>query len=432
MAKERSYFECQKCGTQYSKWQGQCNECGNWNTLESVDVTLNESNFNSNSVSEPIKIGDIIYKEQDRIKTELLEFDRVLGGGFVKGQSILLSGEPGIGKSTLLLQVANSIKLPVYYVCGEESSYQVKQRYQRLQLTKKDLFLLDNTFVETIEASLSKHNNFLLIADSVSSLFSSKYRSSAGSISQIKETSQILVKFAKRLNIPLILVGQINKEGEIAGPKTLEHLVDSVLLLQGDDHHAFRVLRSSKNRFGSVNEVGLFNMEESGMIAVTEPSKYLLSGRVKNAPGSAVCIMNEGTRSYAIEVQALVNKTVFGFPKRTSNGFNLNRLNLLAAVVSKRTSVNLHDYDVYMNIASGLKISEPAVDLAACMSMISAFKSKPLPSDAAFFGEIGLSGEIRPVRMENIRKKEAKNMGLKTLYEPSKFRTLKDVILDVF
>ncbi|PIR43256.1 DNA repair protein RadA [candidate division WWE3 bacterium CG10_big_fil_rev_8_21_14_0_10_32_10] len=430
--KTKTYYECQNCGAQYSKWQGQCPDCGKWNTIEEIEFIGNNSAAINNTADiqgvKPIKISEIDYKEHDRTTTGISEFDRVLGGGFVKGQAVLLAGEPGIGKSTLLLQVASSCKNNVYYFCGEESPYQVKQRYNRLKLTKTNITLLENGFVETIEPSISKQNDVLLIVDSVNSLISSKYKSSAGSISQIKETSQILVRLAKKLGIPLILVGQINKEGEIAGPKTLEHLVDSVLILEGDDNHTFRVLRSLKNRFGSVSEVGLFTMEERGMVQVTNPSEFLLTGKVENASGSAVSLINEGTRCYAIEVQALVNKTVYGYPKRTSNGFSLNRLNLLAAVLTKRTSVNLQDYDIYLNIASGLKVSEPAIDLAVCMAIASAYKNKPLPKNSAYFGEIGLNGELRPVKLEKMRKQEAKNMNIKPLFSPDNYKSLNDVL----
>jgi DNA repair protein RadA/Sms len=378
------------------------------------------------------KISDIEFKSNDRAKTGIEEVDRVLGGGFVKGQAVLLAGEPGIGKSTLLLQLANSVKMPVYYICGEESPYQVKQRYTRLSLTKKNIELVENNVVETIDRSLIKQTPSLLILDSVHSLFSARFKSSAGSLSQIKYTSQYLVKLAKNLNIPLVLVGQINKQGDIAGPKALEHLVDSVLFLEGDNDHTFRVLRSIKNRFGSVNEIGLFTMESSGMVQVINPSKYLLSGKVKNAPGSCVGLVSEGTRCYAIEVQALVNKTNFGYPKRTANGFSINKLSLLAAVLEKRLKLRLSEYDIYLNVASGINIKEPAVDLAVCMALVSAYKNKSLPDNSCFYGEVGLNGEIRPVKMQDIRAKEAKKVGLTKIFSPKNNKMLSEVVHKAF
>jgi len=444
MAKNPTYYECQKCGAQHSTWQGQCTDCGNWNTLEAIEPSVTgptssapsavNSSIPSGSGSSSVrsyKIKDIKFKENERTKIGIEEFDRVLGGGFIKGQTVLISGEPGIGKSTLLLQVANSFKLPVYYVCGEESPYQVKQRYTRLSLTKSDLELIENGFVETIESYVSRKNPGLIIFDSINSGFSSKYKSSQGSISQIKQVSQTLVTFAKMHGFPLVLVGQINKEGEIAGPKTLEHMVDTVLTMEGDNNHAFRVLRATKNRFGSINEVGLFSMESNGMIEVTNPSKFLLQGKVDKASGSVISVVSEGSRTFAVEVQALTNKTSFGYPKRTSNGFSLNRLQLLAAVVSKRTKFSLLNDDIYLNVASGIKLIEPAADLAVCMSLISAVSNKPISSTTAFFAEVGLNGELRPVNMPEQRIKEAKKMGIKNVITPETHKTLNDVVRTV-
>lgn len=426
----KSYFECQTCGAQYPKWQGQCEECGNWNTLEEV-VLSPSARLPGSSVPSNLKkhsIKDINVSTLKRLPAGFNEFDRVLGGGFLPGQSILLAGEPGVGKSTLLLQVANKLDIPVYYICGEESPSQVKERYTRLKLSSNNIELWENTYIETIVSSLSTLGRGLIILDSVNSGFSSKYKASQGSLSQIKEVSQQLVTLAKQKGFPLILVGQINKEGGIAGPKALEHLVDTVLFLEGDDVHSFRLLRSQKNRFGSVNEVGLFLMDEQGMTQVENPSEFLLSGRVPNASGSAVSLINEGTRCYAIEIQALVNKTSFGYPKRTSIGYNLNRLNLLIAVLSKRTKYDLSDYDVYLNIASGIKVKEPAIDLAICAALASALKDKPLPPNTAYIGEVGLSGEIRPVKMQKRRQKEAKNIGITKLYSPDKYKNLNEVL----
>jgi DNA repair protein RadA/Sms len=435
MPKQKKYFECQSCGAQFAKWQGQCTDCNKWNTLEEVTF-LNDgaSSFLSNgsvgsSSATSTKVSDIKFNSKQRLSSGINELDNVLGGGFVKGQVTLLAGEPGIGKSTLLLQLANSCNLPVYYICGEESSYQVKERYTRLGLTKKDINLVENTAIETIDTSVINKTPCLIIIDSVHSLFSARYKSSAGTLSQIKECSQYFTKIAKTLEIPLILVGQINKQGDIAGPKTLEHLVDTVLFLEGDNDHTFRVLKSQKNRFGSVNEIGLFTMDSKGLLPVTNPSEYLLSGRVKDAPGSSVCIINEGNRCYAVEVQALLNKTVFGYPKRTANGFSLNRLNMLAAVVANRLNLKLSDYDIYLNIASGLKVSEPAIDLAVCAALVSAYKNKPLPSLSCYYGEVGLNGEVRPVKMQDKRQKEAEKVGFKKIYNPGNIRLIKDIIV---
>ena len=427
---KKKYFECQNCGAQYPKWQGQCDFCGKWNTLEEIIFSENLANstINASSNINVLNIKDIDNLKLNRIKTGLNEFDRVLGGGFLNGQSVLLAGEPGVGKSTLLLQVANKLNMPVYYICGEESPSQVKERYTRLHLKSDSIELWENTFVETITSYLSKRGEGLIIFDSINSGFSSRYKATQGSLSQIKEVSQQLVLFAKKSGLPIILVGQINKEGGIAGPKALEHLVDTVLFLEGDDVHSFRVLRSQKNRFGSVNEVGLFLMDEQGMTQVENPSEFLLSGRVEGASGSAVSLINEGTRCYAVEIQALVNKSSFGYPKRTSIGYSLNRLNLLIAVLSKRTKYDLNDYDVYLNIASGIKVSEPAIDLAVCASLASALKDKPLPKNSAYIGEVGLSGEIRPVKMQKRRQKEAKNVGITKLFDPTKYKNINEVL----
>lgn len=430
----KSYFECQKCGAQFAKWQGQCSECNNWNTLEEVATTGVSSKIPAGKIDtnaytsvKNTNIKDIKFKNSERISTGILELDRVLGGGFVKGQVVLLAGEPGIGKSTLLLQLANSINMGVYYLCGEESPYQVKQRYTRLGLTKQNINLLENGVVETIDDSVITTTPSLLIVDSVHSLYSARFKSSAGTLSQIKSCSQYLTTFAKDRNLPLVLVGQINKQGDIAGPKALEHLVDTVLFLEGDSDHTFRVLRGIKNRFGSVNEVGLFTMEQNGLEQVENASKYLLTDKVNGASGSCVTMVNEGTRCFAIEVQALVNKTNFGYPKRTANGFSLNKLSLLSAVIEKRLNIPLSNFDIYVNVASGLNVKEPSVDLAVCMSIISAFKNQPLDDKSIYWGEVGLNGEVRQVKSQVLRENEAKKVGFTKIYSPSNTKLLKDL-----
>lgn len=448
MSNKAALFECQNCGAQYKKWQGKCEECNKWNTIEEIEFAVSNQPGVSKESSRGANIKNITkvdYSEHNRVLTGISEYDRVIGNGFVPGQAILLTGEPGIGKSTLLLQVASSLNSTIYYICGEESPYQIKQRYLRLNLKTEGLELVENTDIETIINALSSKSPSLIIADSVNSLFSAKYKSSQGSISQVKETSQQLVTFAKTNKIPLILVGQINKEGDIAGPKTLEHLVDTVLNLEGDDNTLFRILRCTKNRYGSVNEVGLFNMDSNGLTPVINPSEFLLKGRIKNAAGSSICIIQEGNRSYAIEVQALLNKTIFGYPKRTSNGFNLNRLNLLSAVLNnlpkqlvgsksatKSTKINLNDYDIYLNIASGIKVQEPAVDLAVCMALISAYTNIPLKPNSVFWGEVGLNSEIRPVKLQTAREKEAKNMNFNTVISPTNYKTLSEALAGAF
>ena len=435
MSKNKLYYECQNCGAQFAKWQGQCAECLKWDTLKEVDLKASSTKIPpvekiDTSVYTTVKqtnIKDISFKNSERGKTGIEEVDRVLGGGFVKGQVVLLAGEPGIGKSTLLLQLANSINIGVYYLCGEESPYQVKQRYKRLGLTKSNIELLENGVVETIDNTVIKQHPSLLIIDSVHSIFSARYKSSAGTLSQIKSCSHYLTTFAKDNNLPLILVGQINKQGDIAGPKALEHLVDTVLFLEGDHDHTFRVLRSIKNRFGSVNEVGLFTMEQDGLKQVKNASKYLLTDRVKGANGSCITMVNEGTRCFAIEVQALVNKTNFGYPKRTANGFSLNKLSLLSAVIEKRLNIPLSNFDIYVNIASGLNVKEPSVDLAVCMSIISAFKNQPLDDKSIYWGEVGLNGEVRQVKSQILRVNEAKKVGFTKIYSPENTRLLRDL-----
>lgn len=418
MKKSTTIFECSKCGTQYSKWQGKCIECDSWNTLFEISIENPTSNTNTNYPGYvlPIKLADLKSISHARIKSGVEEFDRVLGGGFVAGQVVLLAGEPGIGKSTLLLQVAKSYRNSIYYICGEESPSQIKQRCDRLGLFNVDLHFIENTDIETINHYVSNLSNSLIILDSINSCFSSKYKSYPGSMSNVRECSQLLTSTAKKNNLNLIIVGQVNKEGDVAGPKSLEHIVDTVLNLEGDSNYSFRVLRCIKNRYGSINETGIFLMEDTGMTQVPNPSKYLLLGKMEGASGSAVCITSEGTRCLAVEIQALCIKSSFGFPKRVSSGFNINRLSLLCAIIEKRLNLPISQYDIYLNVASGLVLKEPAIDLAVCASIISSLKNKPLLNDSSFFGEVGLNGEVRPVTMTKMRINESNKMKYTNLF----------------
>lgn len=430
MPKVTQIFVCSNCASQFSKWQGQCSECGKWNTLfeESIIKSTTSNNSPLNSPLKIINSTDIKSHSYTRYSSNITEFDRVLGGGFVPGQVILLAGSPGIGKSTLLLQLANYYKKSIYYICGEESPAQVKQRMDRLKINSNNLFFIENTDIETINHSISNISDSLIILDSINSSFSSKYKSYPGSISNIRECSQLLTNTAKKNNLNLILVGQINKDGDIAGPKSLEHIVDTVLNLEGDSNYSFRVLRSQKNRYGSINETGIFLMTEKGMEPIDNPSKYLLIGKVAGASGSSVCMSLEGTRCMAVEVQALCVKSSFGFPKRVSSGYSLNRLNLICAIIEKRINLPISQYDVYVNIASGLSLKEPASDLAVCASIVSSIKNRPIKNGSSFFGEVGLNGEVRPVTMSSVRVKESEKLKFPNTFYNKTISNITDLI----
>ncbi len=408
MPKIRTVYTCQNCAYQTSNWVGQCPSCKEWNTfIEDVvmDSPKTKTGHRAGSGSgmssiTPIKLADVISVPTQRLSTSIAEFDRVLGGGFVPGQVVLLAGEPGIGKSTLLTEISRSLgDNNLLYIAGEESVEQIKIRAQRMGYDAKNLYMLAETNVESIVSAIetevnAESNIKLVIIDSVQTIYMDEVTGVAGSLTQVRGGTQILTAVAKRLGIPLVLVGHVTKEGVVAGPKVLEHIVDTVLYLEGDSQHMYRLLRTSKNRFGPVSEVGIFEMAEQGMKEITNPSELFLEQRMEGASGSCVTIVMEGYRPILFEVQALTVKTSFGYPRRTASGFNANRLQVLIATLEKRAGLNLSGHDVYLNIAGGFKVSEYAADLAVCLAIVSALKDIPIKKRTAVFGEVGLSVEI--------------------------------------
>lgn len=409
MKKANKVYLCENCGNDFTQWSGRCTICGEWNSLK--EITVPEGSFSSKNVKdvEVSKLSDIVVGKNERMKTGIGEFDRVLGGGIVPGSLILVGGEPGIGKSTLLLQICDNIK-DCFYVSAEESLPQIKSRADRLKINPDGLKLIADGDLLSIEKEILKNKPNLVIIDSIQTVFLSEYPSTPGSMVQVRECGMFLQRLAKKTGISIVLVGHVTKEGSLAGPRTLEHLVDTVLYLEGERFHDARILRGVKNRYGATNEVGIFSIAERGLLEIKNPSELFLA-ETQSSAGSVVTATVEGTRPILVEVQALVIPTHFGFPKRTSSGFDLNRLNLLSAVISKKTSINLGNYDIYVNVVGGMKLSEPAVDLAVCAAIISSYKNKPLAKNMCFFGEVGLSGEIRNVTRSKEREKEATSLG---------------------
>lgn len=412
MAKKRSeIYLCSDCGNEFSVWSGKCPACGEWNTLKEVkglDVAL-ASKRSSHREIEVKNIAEISLDKAFRIKTTIDELDRVLGGGIVPGSVILLGGEPGIGKSTLLLQVVEKIK-DTLYLSAEESAAQIKIRADRLKMKNKSISVVADGDIEAVAKEIQKNRPALLVVDSIQTVYLGSYDATPGSIVQVRECGMYLQQLAKSTGIPIIIVGHVTKEGNLAGPRILEHLVDVVLYLEGERFSDARILRGVKNRFGATNEVGIFSMQGEGLVEIKNPSEMFLAER-RSAPGSVVTVTLEGTRPILIEIQALVIPTHFGYPKRTSSGFDLNRLNLLAAVISKKTSIDLSNSDVYLNVIGGLKLSEPAVDLAVCAAIMSSYKNKVINTNTCLFGEVGLLGEVRRVTRQKDREAEAIHLG---------------------
>lgn len=419
MAKATIQFVCQQCGATQSKWSGKCDQCGEWNSMVETAVLPSRASSGAKAAL-PQKISDVETKKLPRIDTSIGEVNQVLGGGIVPGSITLLSGDPGIGKSTLVLQIAAQIasKTPVLYVSGEESANQIKLRAERLNVNSDGLDLLTETNTDVVAATLKNGDYKLVIIDSIQTMSVEALTGSPGTVGQITASSQMLQSVAKQNHIAMIIIGHVTKEGNIAGPKVLEHLVDVVLYLEGDRYGAFKALRGIKNRFGSTSEVGIFEMKDTGLSPVSNPSEALLAER-QEAPGSVVLATVEGTRPILVEVQALVSKSSFGYPKRTASGFDINRLNLLVAVLQKRAGLNLSDQDIYVNIIGGLKITEPAADLAIILAIASAFKNQPTAHNLISFGEVGLSGEIRSVSNVVGRIAEAKKLGFKYVVGPN-------------
>ncbi|MCB4807506.1 DNA repair protein RadA [Tamlana sp. 62-3] len=423
MAKVKTSFFCQSCGTQYSKWQGQCNACKQWNTIVEEVIQKPEKNdwkttpsTNLKKASVPLRINEINSAKETRLNTIDSEFNRVLGGGIVPGSVILLGGEPGIGKSTLLLQISLQLPYKTLYVSGEESQKQIKMRAERIKPDSENCFVLTETKTQNIFKQVEALQPDVVIIDSIQTLHSDYIESSSGSISQIKECTSELIKFAKETATPVILIGHITKDGNIAGPKILEHMVDTVLQFEGDRNHVFRILRAHKNRFGSTNEIGIYEMQGSGLREVTNPSEILISKKDEDLSGNAIAATLEGMRPLMIEVQALVSTAVYGTPQRSATGFNAKRLNMLLAVLEKRAGFRLGAKDVFLNITGGITVDDPAIDLAVVASILSSNEDEPLPKDVCFAGEVGLSGEIRPVQRVEQRILEAEKLGFSTIY----------------
>lgn len=426
MAKVKTKFVCGNCGTSYQKWTGRCDNCGEWNTLveETIEggTSVVARSTHTGTVLRPQAIGAIAdEKLTARMSSGIDELDAVLGGGILPGGVMLLAGQPGIGKSTLLLQVAAHVasREPVIYISGEESAHQVKLRAVRLGAdTNEDLSFIASTSADDIAATIRAGAYRLVIIDSIQTLSLSEISSAPGTVSQITNSSNVIIRAAKAAGAAVILVGHVTKEGSIAGPKVLEHLVDVVLQFEGDRYGGFKIVRAVKNRFGSTAETAIFEMDEDGLSVVENPSAALLAER-QDADGSVVLATMEGTRPLLVEIQALVNPTNFGYPKRTASGFDLNRLNVLIAVLERRTKLNLSDKDIFINVVGGLKLSDPAADLAVCMAIASAAAERRLDDGTVVFGEVGLGGEIRSVTSIERRVAEAKKLGFKRSIGPS-------------
>lgn len=435
MAKSSVVFECSNCGAQYPKWAGKCEECGQWNTLaESVQVGKSNKSIKSQAGAAKLQsLGEIRESVVGRRQTGIGELDRVLGGGLVAGEVCLMIGEPGIGKSTLLTQLALKVEKTIY-VCGEESPGQVKIRIARLGESKEkrisnvDLKMLAETKVDAIIASVEREELSLLIIDSVQTLYTEDIPGLAGSISQIRECTGRLIQWAKAKNVPVMLVGHVTKEGEMAGPKVLEHMVDAVLELTGDRYYDLRLLRTQKNRFGATDEVGVFRMVEAGMQEVVNPSELFLAEREEGAVGSCVAVVMEGTRPVLVEVQALVVDSELPVPRRVAQGVDVRRVQILLGVLQKYSRLAIGTKDVFVKVAGGLTVREPAVDLAICLAVASSATGKPLPKNAAAVGEVGLLGEIRNVSWGDKREKEARKLGYTNFYSRSKYRKVSELI----
>ncbi len=422
MAKVKTTFFCQNCGSQYSKWQGQCSSCKAWNTItEEVIQNPEKSDWktptsNKKRVSKPLKINEIDTSKEARLNMQDAELNRVLGGGMVHGSLTLLGGEPGIGKSTLLLQIALKLQYKTLYVSGEESQKQIKMRAERINSSSSNCYILTETKTQNIFKQIEELEPDIVVIDSIQTLHSDYIESSAGSISQIKECTTEFIKFAKETSTPVLLIGHITKDGHIAGPKILEHMVDTVLQFEGDRNHVFRILRANKNRFGSTNELGIYEMQGSGLREVSNPSEILISEKDGELSGNAVAATLEGLRPLMIEVQALVSTAVYGTPQRSATGFNAKRLNMLLAVLEKRAGFRLGAKDVFLNITGGITVDDPAIDLAVVASILSSNEDVALQSDYCFAAEVGLSGEIRPVQRVEQRILEAEKLGFSTIF----------------
>ena len=434
MSKFKTVYTCKNCGYTSYQWVGQCPSCNEWNTFVEDVISAKEQRSGGSSASRPaglpIKLSSVMSVPPKRLQSGIGEFDRVLGGGFVPGQVVLLAGEPGIGKSTILTEISKNLKdVNVLYVCGEESVDQVKLRALRMGYDAENLLVLSETNAEAVVATIEQNKDIgLVIVDSIQTLFSDEFLGFAGSMVQVRGCTQMLTTVAKETGIPLVLVGHVTKEGVVAGPKVLEHVVDTVLYLEGDSQHLFRVLRTNKNRFGPVSEVGIFEMEEKGIKEVKNPSELFLKQRLENSAGSCITVVMEGYRPLLFEVQALTVRTTFGYPRRTSTGFSTTRLQVLLAILERRAGLNLSSYDVYLSVAGGFKVSEYAADLAVCLAIASSVKDKPVKEGTAAFGECGLNGEIRRVSHQDKRTSEAQKLGYKSVVSSDSVKNISEAI----
>ncbi|MDB0440445.1 DNA repair protein RadA [Clostridioides difficile] len=433
MAKIKTKYVCQSCGYETAKWLGKCPECTKWNTfVEEVDQksTKKEVFIIDKSSSRPVSITSIESKEEERFTTDIKELDRVLGGGIVKGSLVLVGGDPGIGKSTLLIQVSSNVaKLGknVLYITGEESESQIKMRAKRLGINSKNLYIFAENNLSIIESYLESVNPELIILDSIQTVFSPEISSAPGTVSQIKEGTSKFMKISKKMGISTFIVGHVTKEGSLAGPKLLEHMVDTVLYFEGERYNTYRLVRAVKNRFGSTNELGVFEMRDLGLVELDNPSKILISEKPKDVAGSVIISTVEGTRPMLLELQALVSPTSFGIARRTSTGVDYNRVGMLLAVLEKRVGLQIQNQDVYINIVGGIKINEPSIDLGIAISVASSFKNIPIDEDIAVTGEVGLTGEVRAVSFIEKRIAECKKLGFKKIVIPrSNYEVVKD------
>lgn len=436
MAKgKKSVFFCQNCGHEEQKWLGQCPMCKEWNTFVEEPVSISKSASAPHvKEAEIVSLKHVETENEDRIKTKIQELDRVLGGGIVPGSLLLVGGDPGIGKSTLLLQVCQRLceeDREVLYISGEESLKQIKLRANRMGEFTENLYLFCETNLERIRQVIQKRRPEVVVIDSIQTMYSEEVASAPGSVSQVRESTNVFMQLAKGLGISIFIVGHVTKEGTVAGPRVLEHMVDTVLYFEGDRHASYRILRGVKNRFGSTNEIGVFEMRQNGLVEVENPSEFMLNGKPENASGSVVACSMEGTRPILIEIQALVCSSNFGMPRRTAAGTDYNRVNLLMAVLEKRVGLHLANYDAYVNIAGGIKMNEPAVDLGIVLAIVSSYKNRPIDEKTIVFGEVGLSGEVRAVNMPEQRVAEAKKLGFTTCIMPEVSKEMVKNIKDI-
>lgn len=424
MAKGKTtVFFCQNCGHESSKWMGQCPGCREWNTFTEEIVQKTSGNKKTKLLieAEPVKLSAIETAETSRISSGMQELDRVLGGGIVAGSLVLVGGDPGIGKSTILLQVCNNLtdqKKKVLYISGEESLQQIKMRASRIGKIGEEMLLLCETNLETVRGTIERIKPDVVVIDSIQTMYNEEVSSAPGSVSQVRESTSVFMQIAKGMEISIFIVGHVTKEGVVAGPRVLEHMVDTVLYFEGDRHASYRVLRGVKNRFGSTNEIGVFEMQEAGLVEVENPSEYMLNGKPEGASGSIVACSMEGTRPILIEIQALVTQSYLSVPRRTAVGTDYNRVNLLMAVLEKRLGLHLSSYDAYINIAGGIRMNEPAIDLGIVLAVVSSYKDRAIDEKTIAFGEVGLSGEVRAVSMAEQRVQEAKKLGFNTVIMP--------------